>query len=55
MNPRLKQLLGTAAIAFLAFSLIKNPGMVGHFVHDTIHAAQTAVSNAGSFFNKSKS
>lgn len=49
------QILGWVAIAFLAFSLITNGGNVGHFVHDVIHAGQSAWNNASSFLDKSKS
>ena len=52
---RWKQILGFVAIAFLAYSLLTNGASVGHFVHNVIHASQSAFGNVSSFFDKSKS
>ena len=47
----LKQILGWAAVAFLAFYLLTQPAAAGHVVHGIIDSLRAAGNSVATFFN----
>lgn len=48
---RLRQVLGWAAVAFIAFWLVTQPAAAGHFVHNIFAGVKDAGNDLASFFN----
>ncbi len=47
---KIKQILGWAAIAFLAFYLVTQPAAAGHAVHNILDGLKSAGNSLATFF-----